>query len=101
MQRGSRSSAPNRNGFRLSAAPQGGLFLRGAAVRTFAAIFEADGRQVASYAIVAETPERANHASRYALAGRRRSLRILDEEGREALALERADPEALRAAISR
>ena len=59
-------------------------------MRAFAAIFEADGRQVASYAIVAETPERAlamldgmpwpEGADR---------LRILDEEGSEALAIER------------
>ena len=69
-----------------AASPRRPLFHPAFAMRTFAAVFEAAGREVASYAVFAETPERAlamldgtdwpEDADR---------LRILDEEGRETL----------------
>jgi len=59
-------------------------------VRAYAAIFEVDGRRVPSYAIVAATREAALATLDGWLwpEGADR-LRILDEDGREALAVER------------
>ena len=66
-------------------------------MRTFGAIFETVGRRVASYSIVAESAEAARgmlDGWDWAWPVEADRLRILDDEGREALAVERpADAE--------